>query len=103
MPRAFCYRVETPMKKPGDEPSEESWGAFERYLRKHFPPRNISRVGDPGSPNIERFGFTVEVDGEVHALRVRYEFWRDYEPAHIEPVLAMLDLAADIRRHRDVR
>ena len=83
-------------------PSEESWEAFEGYLSGSLLGAQIERVVDDQAPGAERFGFRVKLGHEVHAVRVRHEFWRDIKPPHIRTALSVIRLADEIRNHDNV-
>ena len=83
-------------------PSEESWKAFEGYLSGSLLGAQIERVVDDQAPGAERFGFRVKLGDEVHAVRVRHEFWRDITAPHIRTALSVIRLADGIRDHDDV-
>ena len=83
-------------------PPEESWKAFEGYLSGSLLGAQIERVVDEQGPGAERFGFTVRLGDEVHAIRVRHEFWRDIEVPHIRTALSVVRLADEIRHHDNV-
>jgi hypothetical protein len=83
-------------------PSEESWKAFEGYLRGSLLGARIVRVIDQEGPGALRFGFRVELGDEVRAVRVTHEFWRNIEGPHIRTALSMIRLADQIRDHDDV-
>ena len=83
-------------------PSEESWEAFEGYLSGSLLGAQIERVVDDQAPGAERFGYRVKLGDEVHAVRVRHEFWRDIQAPHIRTALSMSRLADGIRDHDKV-
>ena len=83
-------------------PSEESWKAFEGYLSGSLLGAEIERVVDDQAPGAERYGFRVELGDEVHAVRVRHEFWRDIKAPHIRTALSVIRLADGIRDHDKV-
>jgi hypothetical protein len=83
-------------------PSEESWNAFEGYLSGSLLGAEIERAIDEQGPSAERFGFRVKLGDEVHAVRVRHEFWRDIEAPHIRTALSVSRLADEIRDHDNV-
>ena len=83
-------------------PSEESWKAFEGYLSGSLLGAQIERVVDEQRPGAERFGFRITLGDEVHAVRVRHEFWRDIEAPHIRTALSASRLADEIRDHDSV-
>ena|ERR1043166_544297 len=83
-------------------PSEESWQAFEGYLSGSLLGAQIERVVDDQAPGAERFGFTVKLGDEAHAVRVGHEFWRDIKAPHIRTALSVIRLADGIRDHDKV-
>jgi hypothetical protein len=83
-------------------PSEESWEAFEGYLSGSLLGAQIERVVDDQAPGAERFGYRVKLGDEVHAVRVRHEFWRDITAPHIRTALSVIRLADGIRDHEKV-
>jgi hypothetical protein len=70
------------------------------------PSTSVARAARPPlpapPPGVARFGFRVELGHELHAVRVRPEFWRDIKAPHIRTALSVIRLADEIRGHNDV-
>jgi hypothetical protein len=94
--------VEVGSMKPGDEPTEESWAAFEHYLVASFPAGRVERVKDQSAVSTIRFGFKIKLIDGMHVVHVTHDFWKDTVASQMERELSLLNLADAIQRYKRV-